>query len=231
MSGFFGGTGSTGGGGGGEPSDGDKGDITVSGTGTNWAIDANAVTTTKINDAAVTLAKMANIANAVVIGRATAGPGVPETFAFTAAARGLVDDATVSDMVNTLGGAVATGTGALVRLNSPVFTGNVSVAIPSVVTTGGTTATIDWANGNGQVFDAQGSTGNVTFTFSNPASGASYVLKLIQGSTARTYVWPATVKWPGGTAPTVTATNDGIDLCTFFWDGTNYLGAYTTGHA
>lgn len=38
--------------------DGDKGDITVSGTGSIWTIDNNAVTTAKINDSAITKAKM-----------------------------------------------------------------------------------------------------------------------------------------------------------------------------
>ena len=53
--------------------DGDKGDITVSGTGTVWAIDAGVVT----------LAKMASVATNSLLGRATAGSGVPE--ALTAA--------------------------------------------------------------------------------------------------------------------------------------------------
>lgn len=58
--------------------DGDKGDITVSSSGTVWNIDASAVGTTEIADAAVTLAKMANIATDSFIGRDTAGTGVPE---------------------------------------------------------------------------------------------------------------------------------------------------------
>lgn len=45
-------------GGGGGISDGDKGDITVSASGATWTIDANAITTAKINDAAVTMAKL-----------------------------------------------------------------------------------------------------------------------------------------------------------------------------
>jgi collagen type VII alpha len=151
------------------------------------------------------------------------GSGTASTATITSAARTVLDDTAVSAMVDTLGGASSTGTGGLVRTASPTFTGNVAVTIPSTVTTAGTTATIDWTNGNGQVFDAQGSSGNVTFTFSNPKSGASYVLKLIQGSSARTYTWPATVKWPAATAPTVTTTNDAIDLVTCFYDGTNYL--------
>lgn len=62
-----------GGGSGGGISDGDKGDITVSGSGATWTIDA----------AAVTLSKMADLATSTILGRATAGTGVPE--ALTAA--------------------------------------------------------------------------------------------------------------------------------------------------
>ncbi len=61
------------GGGGGGVSDGDKGDITVSGSGATWTIDTGVVT----------LAKMADLATSTILGRATAGTGVPE--ALTAA--------------------------------------------------------------------------------------------------------------------------------------------------
>jgi hypothetical protein len=73
---------STGGGGGGGLGDGNYGDVTVSGSG--------AIIT--INSAAVTLTKMANLATGTVIGRTTAGTGVPEalTFAQVKTALGLV---------------------------------------------------------------------------------------------------------------------------------------------
>jgi len=55
-------------GGGGGVSDGDKGDITVSGSGATWTID----------NAAVTLAKMADVVTGSVFYRKTAGTGAPE---------------------------------------------------------------------------------------------------------------------------------------------------------
>ena len=57
------------------PSDGDKGDITVSSSGTVWTIDAGAVT----------LAKMADLANGRIIGRSTASTGVPEAITLDSA--------------------------------------------------------------------------------------------------------------------------------------------------
>lgn len=71
--------------------------------------------------AAVTLAKMANLAQDQFIGRTTASTGVPETATITAAARTVLDDATVAAMVDTLGGATSTGTGGIARATSPTF--------------------------------------------------------------------------------------------------------------
>jgi len=74
-----------------------------------------------IATAAVTLAKMADLAQDQFIGRTTASTGVPETATITAAARTVLDDTTVSAMVDTLGGASASGTGGLARRDSPSF--------------------------------------------------------------------------------------------------------------
>ena len=65
-------------GGGGGVTDGDKGDITVASSGTSWTIDANAVSTAKIADDAVTFAKLQNITGPALIGRQAATAGAAE---------------------------------------------------------------------------------------------------------------------------------------------------------
>jgi hypothetical protein len=83
--------------------------------------------------------------------------------------------------------------------------------------------TIDLTLGN---FVSATIAGTTTWTFSNPiASPAAigFVLELTNGGSA-TQNWPASVRWPGGTAPTLTAA--GIDVLTFITDdgGTNWRG-------
>jgi hypothetical protein len=90
-------------------------------TGTNtWSV-GTTVATAEIANAAVTLAKLANLAQDQFIGRTTASTGVPQTATITAAARTVLDDTTVAAMVNTLGGATSTGSGGLVRATSPTL--------------------------------------------------------------------------------------------------------------
>ncbi len=81
----------------------------------------------------------------------------------------------------------------------------------------GTTYTIDLTAGNVHKITL---TGSCTFTFSNPptsGTGGSLSLILIQdGTGSRTATWPASVKWAGGTAPTLTTTaTTGTDILTF----------------
>ena len=80
----------------------------------------------------------------------------------------------------------------------------------------GSTDTIDLTDGNVHNVTL---TANCTFTFSNPpASGTSgsFTLFLNQdGTGSRTATWPGSVKWAGGTAPTLTTTASRTDILVF----------------
>lgn len=82
------------------PTDGDKGDITVSSSGASWTIDNGAVTYAKIQNVSAT---------DKVLGRSTAGAGTIEEITLTAAGRALIDDADAAAQRTTLGlGTLAT---------------------------------------------------------------------------------------------------------------------------
>jgi hypothetical protein len=70
---------------------------------------------------------------------------------------------------------------------------------------------------------------NVTVTFSSPPASPkvfSFILQFIANGTGYTMTWPASVKWPSSTPPTITTTNGKIDTFTFITHdgGTNWFG-------
>lgn len=87
----------------------------------------------------------------------------------------------------------------------------------------GTAYTIALTNGTVQVLTL---TGNCTFTFPTATAGQSFILLLRQdGTGSRTVTWPASVRWPGGTAPTITSTASRTDKYVFTADGSVWLGS------
>lgn len=101
------------------------GDVTASAGSAATTIANNAVTTAKIADAQVTLAKQANLAQDTLIGRQTASTGVPEAIACTAAGRALIDDADAAAQRTTLGlGTLATQSGTFSGTSSGTNTGD-----------------------------------------------------------------------------------------------------------
>jgi hypothetical protein len=86
-----------------------------------------------------------------------------------------------------------------------------------------TAYTIDLANGSVQILTL---TGNCTFTFPTATAGRSFLLMLRQdGTGSRTVTYPAAVKWPASTSPTITTTASRQDIFSFVADGTNWYGA------
>jgi hypothetical protein len=90
------------------------------------------------------------------------------------------------------------------------FTANSSTAITLNIVT----------NGTDQVITL---TGTATITMPTATAGKSFLLKLKTGAGGYTVTW-STVKWPGGTAPTLTSTASRMDIFSFFSDGTNWYG-------
>ena len=98
---------------------------------------------TTIANGAVTLAKMANLATNTMIGRATAGTGVPEAITVTAAGRALIDDADAAAQRTTLALAAIAASGSAADLSAgiipdarmPDLTGDVTTTEGAVATT------------------------------------------------------------------------------------------------
>lgn len=64
-----------------------------------------------------------------------------------------------------------------------------------------------------------------TLTFPAAAGGGQFTLLLTQDATgSRLVTWPSTVRWAGGTAPTLTAAPAKTDVITFLSDGAYWLG-------
>jgi hypothetical protein len=116
-----------------------------------------------------------------------------------------------------------TGSGVLVfntnaALTNPTVTNYVETPYSA---NSSTAITLDLANGTVQIITL---TGSATITMPTATSGKSFIMYLKQdGTGSRTVTW-STVKWSGGTAPTITSTASRQDIYSFFADGTNWYG-------
>ena len=103
-------------------------------------------------------------------------------------------------------------------INNPTITNYTE----SVVAIGnsGTTQTLALTNGTVQTVTM---TGNCTFTMPTNTAGKSFILIVSTGAGSYTGTFTS-VKWPSGTAPTLTTTASRWDILTFVADGTNWYG-------
>lgn len=121
-------------------------------------------------------------------------------------------------IVNTTNNAIA--------YNDGTNWGYLSGALQTIAGSGGT---VNIPYGSGNIADIT-LTASTTFTFGGHVVG-TYILKLTQGGTGSyTVTWPASVKWSGGTAPTLTTTVGKTDIVTLFHDGTNFYGTYSLNY-
>ena len=112
-----------------------------------------------------------------------------------------------------------TGSGAAVFGTNPTLTGYTEATV--AIGNSGTAKTISLATGTFQTVTL---TGNCTFTMPTATSGQSFILKILTGAGGFTGTFTS-VKWPGGTAPTITTTASKFDLASFIADGSAWTGS------
>jgi hypothetical protein len=89
----------------------------------------------------------------------------------------------------------------------------------------GTSTTLALTTGSVQTVTLSG---NCTFTMPTATAGASITLILTQGGTfTATFTG---VLWAGGTAPTITATANKVDVLVFVSNGTSWFGTASQNH-
>ena len=99
--------------------------------------------------------------------------------------------------------------------------------IPSY-TPNGTTQAIDLANNLSHKLDLGSATADVTLTLTGQKLGVSYIIEVTQhSSTARNIVFPSSVDWAGGTAPTISPAANAVDTIVLWWNGARFRGVYS----
>lgn len=72
--------------------------------------------------------------------------------------------------------------------------------------------------------------GNRTLALSNALTGMAFIISLTQdGTGSRTVTWFSTIKWAGGSAPTLTTTASKRDVFGFICTGTNTYDGFVVG--
>ena len=156
------------------------------------------------------------------VATATSTPAITVTTSVTGVIKG--NGTAISAAV--AGTDYVTPTGTETLTNKTVEAGTFTNGYTEEVATANTSTayTIDLAGGSVQILTL---TGNCTYTFPTPVAGKSFILVQKQDATGgRTVTWPASVKWPAATAPTLTATALRVDKFVFTAiDSSNWLGS------
>lgn len=93
---------------------------------------------------------------------------------------------------------------------------------------GAATQDLDLSLGN--TFDITMPAGNITLTVSNEVNGQYFVVTILQDSGgSRTVTWFSTIRWAGGTAPTLTTTASKRDTFGFRVTGTDTYDGFVIG--
>lgn len=123
-----------------------------------------------------------------------------------------------------------TGTGANVFGVQPTLTSNIQSTVATNAASG--TNTFNMATGNVQNFTFSGSSASdsVTFALSNITTNQIFIISVTQNSGGSgTVTWFSTIKWVGGTVPTLTTTASKRDTFGFICTGSGTYDGFIIG--
>ena len=87
----------------------------------------------------------------------------------------------------------------------------------------GTSGAISWGSLPQRIHVLDfGANTSITLSFTNVAIGGIYTLRVTGNSGTDTLVWPGAAKFEDGTSAGTVTLQDGGQMFTFYWDGTNY---------
>lgn len=110
-----------------------------------------------------------------------------------------------------------------IKLNAGTY-GAIQTYTPSAAGT----ATLDLSLGN--IHHITMPAGNITIALSNGTAGQCFIIRILQdGTGSRTVTWFTTIKWAGGSAPTLTTTASKTDTLGFEITGSNTYDGFVVG--
>ena len=142
--------------------------------------------------------------------------------------------ATITNLTTTLAGdlTISTGTATISTRVAVVNTAQEYTRCHNFDATTLTSGTsIAWNLAENQVARLALATNGTMGDPSNKTDGATYILSVTQSTGTNTLAWNASFKWPGGTAPTLTAGSGKTDIFTFVSNGTSLFGVASQNYS
>ena len=141
-------------------------------------------------------------------------------FTFADSTNAVVTNSTTNSMLLRFANGVVLSSGTTLYSNQYATT-----QISGIQTTGA--IAVNWNNGSSQILDFTGGASGVsTINLSNGIAGSSYALTTIANGSG-TIAWGGgDILWKGGTSGTATATVGAVDLFSFYYNGSKYLGNF-----
>ena len=115
-------------------------------------------------------------------------------------------------------------------LTKPVINGTNPTGATYAPSSGAQTVALDCAANNMHIVTGNASGTAITFTVANATNNQPFIVSILQGSTPSTIAgWFATIRWAGGTAPTLTPTANKRDTFGFIRTGANTYDGFIIG--